>query len=108
MSSTPHLRVYQYTSFPPNQLYSTGATGYIGGDGLCAVANAHPDWEYSALVRNKEKAARLTAKYPQIRVVLGDLDSSDIIEEEVKNADIVFRKTPHRYFFQIVRVTKCI
>ncbi|KAJ5182675.1 hypothetical protein N7492_000291 [Penicillium capsulatum] len=67
---------------------STGATGYIGGDGLYALANAHPDWQLSALVRNKDKAAQLTSKYPQIRVVHGNLDSSDIIEEEVKNADI--------------------
>lgn len=67
-------------------------TGYIGGDGLYAIANAHPDWELSALVRNKDKAAQLTSKYPNIRVVHGDLDSSDIIEKEVKNADIVFRK----------------
>lgn len=70
---------------------STGATGYIGGDGLHVIAAAHPDWQLTALVRNKEKAAQLTAKYPQVRVVHGDLDSSEIIEEEVKNTDIVFR-----------------
>lgn len=75
-----------------NCLLRTGVTGYIGGDGLYAIANAHPDWELSALVRNKDKAAQLTNKYPKIRVVQGDLDSSDIIEEEVKNADIVFRE----------------
>ncbi|CAI7576837.1 unnamed protein product [Penicillium pancosmium] len=72
------------------KVFLTGATGYIGGDGLYAVSNAHPDWELSALVRSQEKAAQLKAKYPDIRVVLGDLDSSDVIEEEVKNADIVF------------------
>ncbi|KAJ6130644.1 hypothetical protein N7512_003424 [Penicillium capsulatum] len=72
------------------KVFLTGATGYIGGDGLYALANAHPDWQLSALVRNKDKAAQLTSKYPQIRVVHGNLDSSDIIEEEVKNADIVF------------------
>lgn len=33
----------------------------------------------------------LSSKYPKIRVVHGDLDSTDIIEEEVKKADIVFR-----------------
>lgn len=72
-------------------LVSTGATGYIGGDGLYVIASAHPDWQLSALVRSKEKADSLSSKYPQVRVVLGDLDSSDIIEEEVKNADFVFR-----------------
>ncbi|KAJ5752094.1 hypothetical protein N7520_009011 [Penicillium odoratum] len=72
------------------QVFITGTTGYIGGDGLYAISNAHPDWELSALVRSKEKAAVLSSKYPKIRVVHGDLDSSDIIEEEVKKADILF------------------
>lgn len=67
-------------------------TGYIGGDGLYVIADAHPDWQLSALVRSKEKAAQLTNKYPTVRVIHGDLDSSAIIEEEVKNADIVFRE----------------
>lgn len=52
---------------------------------------AHPEWQYSVLVRNKDKAAQLSSKYPNVRVVHGDLESADIIEEEVKNADIVFR-----------------
>ncbi|KAJ5663361.1 hypothetical protein N7507_004092 [Penicillium longicatenatum] len=72
------------------QVFITGSTGYIGGDGLYAIANAHPDWELSALVRSKDKATVLSSKYPKIRVVHGDLDSSDIIEAEVKKADIVF------------------
>ncbi|KAJ5084931.1 hypothetical protein NUU61_009510 [Penicillium alfredii] len=74
----------------PPKVFLTGVTGYIGGDGLFAVAQAHPDWQLSALVRNKDKAAQLTSKYPQIRVVHGNLDSADLIEEEVKNADIVY------------------
>ncbi|KAJ5628615.1 hypothetical protein N7490_010843 [Penicillium lividum] len=72
------------------QVFITGTTGYIGGDGLYAISNAHPDWELSALVRSKDKAAVLSSKYPKIRVVHGDLDSSAIIEEEVKKADILF------------------
>ncbi|KAJ5716386.1 hypothetical protein N7493_008297 [Penicillium malachiteum] len=80
----------QVFMFAPPPTANLGATGYIGGDGLYAIANAHPDWELSALVRNKEKAAVVSSKYPKIRVVHGDLDSSDIIEEEVKKADIVF------------------
>jgi hypothetical protein len=68
---------------------------------LFAVASAHPDWQFSALVRSQEKAALVTSKYPQIRTVIGDLDSSDLIEEEVKNTDIVFRmftKAPYLQF----------
>lgn len=46
------------------------------------------------LIRSKEKAEKLSSEYPKVRVVLGDLDSADIIEEEVKKADIVFRTSP--------------
>ena len=72
-------------------LLRTGTTGYIGGDSFFAIAQAHPDWQLSVLVRNKEKGAKLANEYPQVRIVYGDLDSGDIIEEETKNADIVYR-----------------
>ncbi|KAJ5317821.1 hypothetical protein N7508_002329 [Penicillium antarcticum] len=72
------------------KVFITGVTGYIGGDGLFAIASAHPDWQLSALVRTQEKASEVTSKYPQIRTVIGDLDSSELIEEEVKNADILY------------------
>jgi hypothetical protein len=52
----------------------------------------------SALVRSKDKAEQVKAQYPSIRIVHGDLDSSDVIEEEVKNADIVFRQFPAQQF----------
>jgi uncharacterized protein YbjT (DUF2867 family) len=55
------------------------------------VSQAHTDWEISVLVRSKEKGAKLAGEYPKVRIVYGDLDSADIIEEETKNADIVFR-----------------
>ncbi len=80
-------QVFQFTDC----FNSTGATGYIGGDVFYAVSQAHPDWQISVLVRNKDKAAKLSGEYPSARVVLGDLDSSAVIEEETKNADIVFR-----------------
>ncbi|RAL03381.1 putative nucleoside-diphosphate-sugar epimerase [Aspergillus ibericus CBS 121593] len=72
------------------KVFLTGASGYIGGDALYAIANAHSDWQLSALIRNKDKAEQVKAQYPNIRIIHGDLDSSDIIIEEVKNADIVF------------------
>lgn len=76
---------------------STGITGYIGGDGLFAIASAHPDWELSALVRSQAKATQVTSKYPHIRTVIGDLDSSELIEKEVQDADIVFRMSSFLY-----------
>lgn len=70
----------------------TGTTGYIGGDGLFVLYQAHPDWEFSALVRNKEKATQLVNQFPKVRIVYGDLDSADILEEEAAKADIVYRQ----------------
>jgi uncharacterized protein YbjT (DUF2867 family) len=42
-------------------------------------------------VRSKEKAEQLKAQFPNVRIVLGDLDSADILEKEAKDADIVYR-----------------
>lgn len=68
-------------------------TGYIAGDALYVLNKAHPDYEYAALVRSQEKADKVKAAYPNIRIVLGDLDDSSILEEEAAKADIVLRKS---------------
>jgi nucleoside-diphosphate-sugar epimerase len=68
---------------------STGATGYIGGDALYAIANTYPDLEITALVRNSDKGAKVAAQYPKTRMVYGDLDSTDLITKEAADADIV-------------------
>lgn len=69
----------------------TGATGYIGGDALHAIVKAHPEYEITALVRNTDKGAQVAAEYPKVKLVYGDLDSSDLLEEESKKADVVCR-----------------
>ncbi|KAA8647651.1 hypothetical protein EYZ11_004796 [Aspergillus tanneri] len=74
----------------PPKVFLTGGTGYIGGDVLYAVSQAHPDWQLSVLARSPEKAAQVSSKYPNVRIVIGDLSSSYLIQEETKNADIVF------------------
>lgn len=72
---------------------STGATGYIGGDTLYALCQAHPDWDYTALVRNEEKADLIKKTFPMVKSVIGDLDNSKLIEEQASKADIVIRKS---------------
>lgn len=67
----------------------TGATGYIGGDALYAIATAHPDYEITCLVRNSDKGAQVAKVYPKIKLVYGDLASSDLLAEESAKADIV-------------------
>ncbi|XP_014556607.1 hypothetical protein COCVIDRAFT_26591 [Bipolaris victoriae FI3] len=71
------------------KLFITGATGYIGGDALYAIANTYPDLEITALVRNSDKGAKVAAQYPKTRLVYGMLDSTDLLSEEASNADIV-------------------
>ncbi|KAL1793452.1 hypothetical protein ACET3X_008434 [Alternaria dauci] len=71
------------------KLFITGATGYIGGDVLCAIANTYPDLEITALVRNSDKGAKVAAQYPKTRLVYGTLDSTELLTTEASNADIV-------------------
>ncbi|KAF7514252.1 hypothetical protein GJ744_000022 [Endocarpon pusillum] len=72
------------------KVFLTGATGYVGGNVLFALVEAHPDWEYTCLVRNADKGAKVAASYPKIRLVYGTLDSTDLLEEEAGKADIVY------------------
>lgn len=71
---------------------STGVTGYIAGDAVYAIDAAYPDIEFTFLVRTKEKAAMVQSAYPGSRVVLGDLDDSDLLEYEAATADMVLRE----------------
>ncbi|KAL8867552.1 MAG: hypothetical protein Q9174_005590, partial [Haloplaca sp. 1 TL-2023] len=63
------------------KLFLTGVTGYIGGDFLYLVSEKHPDWELTALVRNSDKGAKVTVAFPKVKLVYGDLSSTDLIEE---------------------------
>lgn len=56
------------------------------------LQTAHPEYEFTVLLRNKEKADQVVNAYPKVRVVLGDLDSSALLEEEARKAEVVVRK----------------
>ncbi|KAH7359730.1 NAD dependent epimerase/dehydratase family protein [Pyrenochaeta sp. MPI-SDFR-AT-0127] len=71
------------------KLFITGATGYIGGDALYAIANTYPDLEITALVRNSDKGAKVASQYAKVRLVYGDLDSTELLTSEASKADIV-------------------
>lgn len=49
----------------------------------------HPEYEYALLVRNEERGAPILSKYPKVRLVVGTLDSSEVIEKEAAAADVV-------------------
>jgi len=71
------------------KLFITGATGYIGGDALYLIAKTYPDLEITALVRNSDKGAKVASQYAKIRLVYGDLESSDLLTKEAAAADII-------------------
>ncbi|KAF2100156.1 NAD(P)-binding protein [Rhizodiscina lignyota] len=70
----------------------TGATGYIGGDALYAIANALPDpdnIQFTCTVRDSDKGAIIAKEYPKVKLAYGDLDAYDMLVEEASKADIV-------------------
>jgi N-acetyl-gamma-glutamylphosphate reductase len=70
---------------------STGVTGYIAGDAFSQLYEEHPNYEYSLLIRTKDKADKVQQTYKNVRIVLGGLDDSSLLEEEAANTDIVLR-----------------
>jgi uncharacterized protein YbjT (DUF2867 family) len=95
------------------KIFVTGATGYIGGDALYATAQAHPEYEITALVRNSDKGAQVAKDYAKVKLVYGDLDSSDVIAEEARKADVVCRKSVpdfsvnHQSLMTLIRFRQC-
>ncbi|KAI3394234.1 hypothetical protein diail_3009 [Diaporthe ilicicola] len=71
------------------KVFLTGATGYIGGDVLASIATQFPDASITALVRDIARAKPISDKYPHVRLQQGDLDSTDLIQEIVKETDVV-------------------
>ncbi|KAF2404392.1 putative nucleoside-diphosphate-sugar epimerase [Trichodelitschia bisporula] len=71
------------------KLFVTGATGYIGGDALFAILEAHPKYEITCLVRNSTKGAAVAKQHPTVRLVYGDLDSTNLLATEAAAAEIV-------------------
>ncbi|KAF5964682.1 nucleoside diphosphate sugar epimerase [Fusarium coicis] len=67
----------------------TGTTGFIGGDAFYALHKAHPDWKYTILVRSEDKGKDVQKQYPAVKLAVGSLDDSKVIEKAASEADIV-------------------
>jgi len=72
----------------------TGASGYIGGQVLAGLVRSEANFTISALLRDQDKANIVARAFPNVNLVLGDLDDVDIIDREASKADIVLRKMP--------------
>ncbi|KAH7319125.1 hypothetical protein BKA65DRAFT_437816 [Rhexocercosporidium sp. MPI-PUGE-AT-0058] len=70
-------------------IFITGITGYIGGQTLASIISKHPEYTITGLVRKEEQKQQILVKHPSIEIVIGDLDSNEILIEQSKKADIV-------------------
>ncbi|KAL5485575.1 hypothetical protein ACEPAI_6616 [Sanghuangporus weigelae] len=68
----------------PSILY-LGATGYIGSAVFNAIINAHPAFDYSALVRTPSHSSHIHT----VNTVIGTLENRDLLIDLAKKADIV-------------------
>ncbi|KAH3663959.1 hypothetical protein OGAPHI_004673 [Ogataea philodendri] len=80
------------------KLFILGATGYIGGEVLHKFLLQYPDAHVIALVRTQAKADLLKqAINGNLETVIGDLNSLDVIEENVAKADIVINAASNNH-----------
>ncbi|KAI6769810.1 hypothetical protein HG530_004439 [Fusarium avenaceum] len=69
--------------------HSTGVTGFVGGTTFSKIHDTHPDYDYTLYVRNEDRAKVIAEKYPNAKLVYGDLESTDVIEKAASEADVV-------------------
>jgi N-acetyl-gamma-glutamylphosphate reductase len=53
--------------------------------------NKHPEYSYTALVRSQEKGELVKKAFPNVKLRIGELKDSKILEEEAAGADVVIR-----------------
>lgn len=66
-------------------------SGYVGGDALYALLEAHPDWEenITCLLRDRTQGAAFRLKWPKLNLFYATLDDETAIKEEVKKNNLV-------------------
>ncbi|KAK4692110.1 hypothetical protein P7C71_g5029, partial [Lecanoromycetidae sp. Uapishka_2] len=71
------------------KIFLLGATGYIGGDVLYNLAQAHPEYEIACLARDSDKGSKVASQYAKTRLIHGNLDDDELLAKEAEKADIV-------------------
>jgi uncharacterized protein YbjT (DUF2867 family) len=74
------------------RVFVTGVSGYVGGNLIGRVVEKHPEWHVVVLVRTEEQKKIVLARWPQLEVVIGDLDDSALMIKEGSKADVVPRE----------------
>lgn len=88
-SKQPNVTTETMAAAP--RVFVTGVSGYLGGHTVTRIMEQHPEWNVVVLVRSEEQKNIILARWPKIEVVLGDLDTKELLIEEGKKADVVLR-----------------
>lgn len=65
---------------------------YLGGEALHTLVNSSLNsTRIRCLIRDETKAEQVQSAYPNVDVVLGDLDDTTLVKREAEAADIVLR-----------------
>ena len=85
-----------FDSAAPNR-QRAGATGYVGGEVLHRLTSTsgHSDTVITCLVRDASKADPVRKSYPQVQILLGDLDDVEKVRQQSAASDIVLSLVIH-------------
>ncbi|KAH6960344.1 hypothetical protein HG530_008182 [Fusarium avenaceum] len=78
-------------------IFLTGASGYAGGQLLHQLVKSHPEYTIAALVRGAAAAETIARAYPKVRTVVGDLDDSELVEQEASKASVVLNVASNKH-----------
>jgi hypothetical protein len=56
------------------------------------LAKAHPEYAFTLLVRDENRAKPIQDKYPHTKFVFGTLDDEDLVADAAAKADVVVRE----------------
>jgi N-acetyl-gamma-glutamylphosphate reductase len=76
---------------PCQCLHVSGISGYIGGQIGAILLSYHPECEITSLVRQEYQVHTIKARFPEVRLVKGNLDSHEVLLREAQDADMVIR-----------------
>jgi 1-deoxy-D-xylulose 5-phosphate reductoisomerase len=83
-------------------VFMLGATGFIGSAVFDLIYAKHPEYRYTALVRSKEKADELVARYPLTQAVIGDGSKIELLKSEVAKANIVISMSKSNSYLSLM------
>lgn len=73
------------------RVFVTGVSGYVGGNLVIGIMEKHPEWHTVTLVRSEAQKQVVLSRWPEIEVVIGELDDKALMMEEASKADVILR-----------------